>query len=58
MIRMRRTITVVGSRQAIRPFVRCVPSTVVQRNVVNVNASAVADAEAMNWVILDVYVMN
>jgi hypothetical protein len=47
-----------GSRQAVRPFVWCVSSTIVQRNVVDINASAIADTEAMHRVILDVDIMD
>jgi hypothetical protein len=55
---MQCTIAIVGSCQAVRARVRCISSTVVERDMVNVNASAVANAEAMNRVVLNVDVMN
>jgi hypothetical protein len=51
-------ITVMRSRQAIGSLVGCVSSTVVQRDVVNVESSAVTDAEAMNRVVLYVEVVD
>lgn len=51
-------IAVVGSGKAIRAIIRRVAGTVVQRDVVDIEPSAVADAEAMNRVVLDVNIVN
>lgn len=55
---IRRTVAVVGSCQAVRACIWCISSTIVERDMVNVNSSAVANAEAMNWVVQNVDVMN
>lgn len=45
-------------REAIGPLVWRVPSAVIQSDVVDINASTIADAEAVDWVVLDVNVMH
>ena len=52
------TITVVRGGQAVGTSVRCVSSTVVQCDVVNIKPSAVGNSEAMDRVILDVNIVN
>jgi hypothetical protein len=48
----------VGCWKAIRAVVRCVASAIVQRDVIDIKVGTIANAEAMNWVVLDVDVMN
>jgi hypothetical protein len=51
-------IAVVRSRQAVGTLVGRIASTVVQGDLIDVQSIAVADAETMDWVVLDIDVMN
>lgn len=51
-------IAVVRCRKAIGAIVRRVSGAVVESDVVDVEAGTVADAEAVDWVVLDVDVVN
>jgi hypothetical protein len=52
------TVTVVGCWKAIGAIVWRISSAVVQGHMIYIKASTVANAEAVNWVVLDVDVMN
>lgn len=52
------TVTIMRSRQTIRARVGRIASTVVQRDVVDINTRAIADTKAMDRIVLDVYVMD
>jgi len=53
-----KSVAVVRSRQTLGPLIGCISCRVVQGNVVNVQIGAVADTEAVNWVVLDVDVVD
>jgi hypothetical protein len=48
----------VGGWQAVRTLVRGISGTIIQRNVMNVDACTAANTEAMYRVVLDVDVVN
>lgn len=52
------TVTIMRSSQTVRTIIRRISCAVVKRDVINVNSCAVADAEAMNGVVLNVNVVD
>lgn len=52
------TVTVMRGGKSIRTIIWCVAGTVVQRDVMDIKTSAVAHAEAMNRVVLNVDIVD